>query len=440
MVGRDCIQRLLHSDNSSFDLESYTVGRNSLSTNKMRFLAKRLILLIALIGIVFAFTRSEQFGRSKTKIVSLDFSPDGKKLAIARNHAVEHLDADYETYLADFSRSIHVLDIESGRSKVLLRQPIPMERVGDEEWLRILGQRPDYEKQLLPFSPVQFLKSGKLAVIDFAEQSVEEFDVETNRCAPLVKLQPATQGRLFTQGWFRVMPDEQSLMLEDSELNLLRYRIQSGELGEQLPLGEPFYMNTQNLSLGPFIDLRILGRIFQTPRPIYGSCRHPQQSELAVATVSQVCIVKFDGRIPKRFIAHMKIGSTVQYFPDGKKMVALFHDLMRFYDMEAKKIIKVVSNEEKFLTAFAISPDSKRFATGDNHGVVRIWDADSLEMTSAVKIDGKWQLDWRVPYVLGFAWGMIAIITYGFEPFKSRRPQFGAPESELLETQASLEG
>lgn len=430
----------MHSDNSRFDLESYTVGRNSLSTNKMRFFAKRSILLIALIGIVFAFAKSEQFGRSRTKIVSLDFSPDGKKLAVARNHAIEHLDADYEMYLADFSRSIHVLDTESGVSKELLRQPIPTEKVGDKEWLRILGQRPDYDKKLLPFSPIQFLNSGKLAVFDFATQNVEAIDVDSTTREPFVKLQPALKRPSLTPGWFRVLPDEQSIMLEDSQLNLLRYRIESGELGEMRPLGDPFYMNTQNLSLGPFIDLRILGRIFQTPRPIYGSCRHPQQSELAVATISQVCIVKFDGRIPKRFIAHMKIGSTVQYFPDGKKMVALFHDLMRFYDMEAKKMIEVVTNEEKFMTAFAISPDSKKFATGDNHGIVRIWDADTLELASVVKIDATWQLDWRVPYVLGFAWGMIAIVTYGFQPFKRRRPQFDVAESELIETPASLGG
>lgn len=427
-----------HSDNSSFDLESYTVCRNSLSTNKMRFLAKRTILLIALIGIIFAFTRSEQFGRSRTKIVSLDFSPDGKKLAVSRNLAVEHLNADYETYLADFTRSIHVLETESGASHELLRQRIPVESVEDEEWLRILGQRPDFERQMLPFSPVQFLKSGKLAVFDFDTQCVEAIDVESKKREQFVRLLPEPSGKQLTLGWFRVMPDEQSVLVEDSALDLSRYQITNGELGELLPPGDPFYMNTQNLSLGPFVDLRILGRLFLTPRPIYGSCRHPQKSELAVATVSQICIIKFDGRIPKRFIAYMKIGSSVQYFPDGKKIVALFHDLMRFYDMEAKKLIKVVSNDEKFLTAFAISPDGKKFATGDNFGVVRIWDSDSLELASVVKIDATWQLDWRVPYVLGFAWGMIAIITIGFEPFWRTRPQFGMAEGDVIETPASV--
>jgi WD40 repeat protein len=404
----------------------------------MRFLAKRTILLISLIGIVFAFTKSEQFGRSRIKIVSLDFSPDGKKLAVARNHAVEHFDADYQTYLADFSRSIHVLDLASGVSSELLREPIPVDRVGDEEWLRILGQRPDYEHPLLPFSPVQFLKTGKLAVFDFGTQSVEAFDVDSATRELLVKLQTVPGEKTLTPGWFRVLPDEQSVLVEDSQLDLFRYRIESGALGEPMPLGEPFYMNTQNLSLGPFIDLRILGRLFQTPRPIFGSSCHPQRSELAVATVSQICIVKFDGRIPKRLIAYMKIGSTVQYFPNGKRIVALFHDLMRFYDLEAKKLIAVVTNDEKFMTAFAISPDSTKFATGDNHGVVRIWDADTLKLASVIKLDGTWQLDWRVPYVLGFAWGLIAIITYGFEPFKRKRPQLGLPESELIETPASL--
>ena len=113
---------------------------------------------------------------------------------------------------------------------------------------------------------------------------------------------------------------------------------------------------------------------------------------------------------------------------------------MRFYDMEAKKMTEVVTNQEKFMTAFAISPDSQKFATGDNHGVVRIWDADNLELVSAVKIDGTWQLDWRVPYILGFAWGLIAIITYGFEPFKRERPEFGATDDGVLKSQASLEG
>ena len=383
----------------------------------------RVILLLSLIAIAFLFTRSEQLGTLESKVVSLDFSPDGRKIAVAMNHALWKYDDQYKKKLDDFTRRISLIDLETDEYQVVYSEPIPVEGEIDyvEEWLRILVQRPNYDSDLMPYSPVQFLaNTNRLAYYNFETGSVETYDIDSGESRFLIKLEHAQGKRELTKGWFIIPPDGLSIFVEDTDLQLHRYGLDTESLEVKLPLGEPFYVNSQNLSWGPFIDLRVLGNI-QQPTPIYGASRNPIGQELAVSTVLQICFVKFDGRIPRRLLSHrLEVGSTILYSPDGKLMAAVHRDIIRFFSVDQQKTLKVVNNAERLISAFAVSPDSRYFATGDNYGKIRIWDTKNFELLATHSFNIDWRVHWLVPYGALFAWILYFIATFRTGKKKSK--------------------
>ncbi len=381
----------------------------------------RVFLLLSLIGIAFLFTRSEQFGTLESKVVSLDFSPDGKHLGVAMNHALWNYDEEYRKKLSNFSRRVNLIDLESDKKTVIHSELVPVDAEIDYlEWSRILGQRPNYDDEeagLLPFSPIQFFAStNRLAYFNFENDAIETYDIDSGTTKFLITPRRKRANKKLTPGWFVIPPDGLSIIVEDEEFEIHRYRLDSDQLEVKLPLGEPFYMDSQNLSLGPFIDLRVLGGL-REPRPIYGASRNPNEQELAVATVLQICFVNFDGKIPRILMSRrLEVGSTILYSPDGQLMAAIHRDVIRFFS--DKMSIKAISNADKFVTAFAFSPDSTRFATGDNDGTIRVWDTKTFDLLSTHSFNLDWRVHWLLPFFAGFSWLLWFIATYGMKQKK----------------------
>lgn len=371
----------------------------------------RILLLLSLIGIVFTFVKSEQFASGTTKITSLDYSADGKWLAVGQNHALEKVTESNQPYLGELSRSVFVVNAETRRSHELIREPLPLERIGDPEWLRILGQLPSYDGPKLPFSPVQFLpESKKLAVFKFETNSIDAFDLDTKSSEVLCAFPTDSE---FTLGWFRVVDDEISVIVEGDDLELSRYLMKEGKLDEQLPLGRPFYSNSVQLSLGPFLPVRMLPHQLKLPSPTYGVSLHPERDELAISSVLQVLLLDFSGEKIDKLYNKMKIGSIAVYQPNGKRMLSVFHNIIRIIDLDKLATVARITHEEKMITALAMLPDSSRFATGDNSGVVRIWDGETGDLVSKIRLGASWMVDWRVPYFLGFVWATVAFLVIG---------------------------
>ena len=373
----------------------------------------RCVFLLSLVAIGFLFSRSEQFGKLESKVVSLDFSANGDWLAVSTNHALWDYDEEYARELSDFARKLHLVNLSDRTVKVFHEEPIPLgedTEISFEEWGRILGQRPNYEMGVLPFSPVQFV-GDQLVFVDFSSNQISGLDIHSSELTHVSSF-PASGS--WTLGWFLMLDSGDSVIFEDDEFQLHQFSIEDGMVGE-IPMCEPFYVDSQNLSLGGFVDLRMLGEISE-PRPIFGASCHPQKNELAVATVLQICFMRFDGSIPRRLMSHrLEVGSMIHYSPDGELMAAVHEDIVRFFSSRDRKTKIVITNAEQPITSFAWSPDNRFFATGDNLGTVRVWDVSTFELLASHNLVGDWRVHWFVPYLCGFVWTMLAIASFKTE-------------------------
>jgi WD40 repeat protein len=80
-----------------------------------------LFMFVTLVAILLTFLRAEGCGRSFTKIGSVEFSPDGKRLVVARYNARD-ANVSMKAWWSDVSRTISIVNVESGTVERVLEQ------------------------------------------------------------------------------------------------------------------------------------------------------------------------------------------------------------------------------------------------------------------------------------------------------------------------------
>src|SRR4051812_33685810 len=71
-----------------------------------------LLMGISLVAILLALATSDVFSPEYAMVNSLEFSPDGKHLVFAL-HQANDADIEYKNYIADVSRTVGTVDLES---------------------------------------------------------------------------------------------------------------------------------------------------------------------------------------------------------------------------------------------------------------------------------------------------------------------------------------
>jgi hypothetical protein len=90
---------------------------------KWQFTLGGFLMFVALVAILLPLVTVPSCGTHLVKISSLAFSPDGKRLAVARYEArLENI--DFKFLLFDVSRTVSIVDVEPQRADTVVEQTI----------------------------------------------------------------------------------------------------------------------------------------------------------------------------------------------------------------------------------------------------------------------------------------------------------------------------
>lgn len=151
------------------------------------------------------------------------------------------------------------------------------------------------------------------------------------------------------------------------------------------------------------------GRFSLQGDPATGLAIDPAVKHVAIAfNGGTICVFPADQRVVYVVThpIHKKAVTGVAFLPDGKTFVTVSLDgTLKTWSIEAalkylkesdvkggttpgvpKPLRTVTAHSRYGVTALAVSPDGRRFATGATDGSVKLWDADTLKQTASLAV------------------------------------------------------
>ena len=374
------------------------------------FTTRRAVLAVTLALILLAFFWSEGCGPRYERISSLAFSPDGKRLAVAK-HDARDANNPLKGYLVNVCRTVSVLRVPSLRTESVVEQD-----------LRRGNQGPAFDLFHYAGNSLAFThNSNTLAVLDFGGGNVKSYDLDLSQMHVFIPNAMA----------LHVNADRTVLMtVTDWPKKTTLWNATTGEELRAITTTSflPF-PGAPSVAISPDAELiatsewpgvRLLNTEDGTQRAVLKGVRtrepfrltfSPAEEQVAVASRWWLRLYDFDGNQTAKLDSGREILAT-RFSPDGKGIAAALDRGIEVFEIRSGKRLHALRSGES-TTCLEYSPDGAYLAAGHADGRVTLWSIGSGKRVARVKPPGRYRLPWTVPALLLVIWALAKRWTRG---------------------------
>ena len=393
-----------------------------------RLRLRRGMAICSLVPILVAFIFSGGSGHRYSRLDSLSFSQDGKRLAVVMLNARD-ASVRLESSSADVARTISVFSVADGSLQRVVQQTV------------LYGnQGPAIDLSWNNGTSARFIGDDELYVLDFPAGDLGIFDLRMLPEAPAKKVSlPLPASALVDSPSRRIIAfcgkDQIAI------LDTLNESWEELEITGHLPLHSSMHFCWKPDSrTGSYLiydsSLKLCiwtlngetSHVTLSPKPPYSNC-------LAALSDSSV-LVAVDGEI-QRFSGQGESFEALEV-PQAYSRVAASHDgTLYAYGNDAQLTIRETVGDRvriiphEGISAIAFSPDASTLAVGDHRDYMTLYDISSREQIWSVRAPGYYRLPWTYPLVALLIWFVLFGHTIWrwmdirINPAPPERPSFG---------------
>jgi WD40 repeat protein len=369
----------------------------------LQYSLTQLLMAVTLAAILLTLVRSEGCGAPHSLIGSADFSPDGKRLAVARYDARD-ANVPLKRYKADVSRTISVVDVELGTilgvaGKVLKRG----------------NQGPAFDLFRRGRKAVVFGKNpDTLFILDFSGARIMPFDFKT---------------RQWQQSLVSNAPDFYHMAISQDRTLLAGGKRNGVELWNLTSNNQPLDITTDgDPFLGsPLIALSADDNLVATAGAGIGlwdaRTGAPHKKSYACSDFPTALVFSSTGHIlaaafedglsiydvdrdEQRDLLREHV-SSMAFSPDGNQIAVGLAGGVAVLDVATGKTMKRTS-VVGYAACLAFSPDGHSIAIGQFDGDLALWDTGGDGNVRWITVPGGDGYSWLFPAVALGIWGYVS--------------------------------
>jgi WD40 repeat protein len=365
----------------------------------IRFSLTQLFMAIALVAIVLTLVRSEGCGARMLRVSDVEFSPDGRRLAVAR-HDGRDARVPFKGYLANVSRTISVMDVASLSGKQVV-----------EQRLKFGNQGPAFGIFRYAAPSLVFPSDDCLLVTGFGNGPLSEYIFHK-------KALPSSAPREIPSGgiW---MNSKRTVLAAADPATVRILDPQTRDSIMQLQTGPVAFMDVALVALSA--DGNILATADWdgiTLWPIAGGALAPLASiaidhnvealefspdgaSLMVVRPQELAFFDLDGAL----LRNLKVPGRVldaRLSPDGKAIAIATEDGISTVNAVTMTPGPRMADSQWTL-CLEYSPDGRVLA-GGGHGWVATWDAATGQLRNWAYAPGRVRPPWTVPVAAFMVW------------------------------------
>jgi WD40 repeat protein len=354
---------------------------------RWQFTLGGLFMFITLVAILLTFLKAEGCSKTYTKIGSLQFSADGKRLAAAR-YIGHDAHTPLKRYMADLSRTISIINTESHT----------LERVV-EHATKPGNQGTAFRSYSYVGNCVAFAPNGTaLFVADYDAKGVTRYDLTSGKGKHVIASanEDVLSLVLSHDGTVAAIGCSQGVELWD---------IQSGKQIRQIVTFGMAFAHAPAVAMS--LDGRTIvtagdsgvclwntkdGSLRQGHTPLTAGCPFnmaysPASDRLAIDAEEELRVYQA-GKI--RSVTSLEPGFCLRPLalsPDGKRVASARDTDVLLFDADKGERITILSGDH-MVTSLAYSPDGKTLAVGNNAGEAVFWPLDRSGQPTTVAFPG----------------------------------------------------
>lgn len=398
---------------------SFSHSRMSANSWLPRFGLAQLLMAVALIAILLAFSQVEGCGQHFSRIECVSYSPSGAQIVVSRLDARDSM-TPMKLYLADVSRTVSILDAKTGSTIRIVKQDLRPGNCG-----------PAFHLWRAHRTSVTFQSENEIVVQEFGGGTLAVYAADGVRPSRQFKSlsQPAANIAMSRDGSLLVAGGMHGVSIIDFKSDSL---IQGFQADDDPFLGSPILSisrDNRRLAVAGYDGVQLLGadtqgkfseRVFTLDDAdihIRALAFFPDGS-LLVATNEWLRQYGDSGKM----IRSITDGSTVyacSTSSDGTQVAAYGDSGTQIYDASSGKLIHTLDH----LACLAFAPGEHDLACADRGGTVKLVDTDTGRILWATTAPGRYRVPWIAPASALCIWFLLAYRVARKTPKQMREPE-----------------
>ena len=356
---------------------------------RWQFTLGGLFMFVTLVAILLTFVKAEGCGRAFVRIGSVEFSPDGKRLAVAKYNARD-ANTPLKLYMTDLLCTISVVNVESQRAEKVIEQTTKPGNQGPAFMLF------EYAGNCLAFGPDE----NTLLVVEYGGGHVNQYDLTSGQ-KQSVFVFPVKDALALT------LSRDRTLLATGHPWGVALWNARSGKRLWKIVTPDMPFIHTPitavsfdnrvvatagssgvwlwNASDGTSRGfLRGLTPEFEVESLVYS----PTDDRIAIGLGCEVRVYESGKlRFSKGLTSGQQLIRILAFSPDGQRVAAaLGNDVVVLDSFTGKQLATM--HRDHYCTSLAYAPDGTMLAVGDDAGQVALWTPTASGPPTMVAIPG----------------------------------------------------
>ena len=374
-----------------------------------QFTLSQLLMGMALIAIILAFTQSEGCGQRRTVIESLSFSSDDSRIAVTKLDARD-ANTPNKGHKANVARTVSWLGVADGSHRGIIHQDFKRGNRGPAWEFWRLGRT----------SALCNPSNDHVAMLAFGGGDVT-CNVDTAQASKVSLTAPALNIAFSRSGRFFAASGHDEVTVVDTKEGTVRMHVQSN--GQPFVDGSlmAFTSDESRIVLVGYSGVHVWHIPTSTQRFTVIQELEVPLNAIAVTPDDQVIVCSdkwvrrydFQGRIVATLADKGAYACSIAR--DGNRLAVctrgdLHHHYydgdLRIYDLNSNRMLRSWSGQSA--AAVALSSAGEEIAVGDFHGRVALFDTATGERRWYSTPPGRYRWPWTLPAAVFVAWAYVA--------------------------------
>jgi WD40 repeat protein len=365
-----------------------------------RFTLFQLLLGIALLALLLAFTQAEGCGEHFAMIESLCFSAGDSRIAVTKLNARD-AQAHFKIYKANVSRTISWLDASAGKRLGLIHQSFKSGNCGPAFELWRVGRT----------SALCSPANDQVAISDFGGGNLTR-NVNTARPTVISLQHPALNIAFSRSGRFLAGSGHSGITVLDTENDTVVLHARS----DGIPFLDASQMSFTNdesrVVLAGSSGVHVwdlaggtqVSTLIHTSEPVISRIAVTREDHVVVCSNEWVRLYDLEGKLVDS--VSEKGARLCSIARDDDRLAVSDGDGVTVFDLSTGRVVCLLECE--LVTSLALSSNGHQLADGDYNGRVTLFETSTGTRRWSARPPGRYRMPWTLPGAILAVWFWIA--------------------------------